>query len=124
MTSLAEQIGMDTVKGVVVEFYSRVRAHPQLSVPFLRVHDWPAHIHILTHFWWVTLGGNRYLSHNYEVAQKHEKAGFTPALLVEWLTLFTQTVQSAVPPELAVPWLDRAQRMGKSLTLMHEWHQQ
>ena len=122
MTSLAEQIGQDTVRRIVHDFYQRVRAHEALSVPFSRVTDWPQHLEILTHFWWVTLGGSRYLTHPYAVAERHEEAGFTPALLVDWLALFTETVNTALPAEQANPWLERAQRIGTSLRMMHAWH--
>ncbi|WP_083458694.1 group III truncated hemoglobin [Amantichitinum ursilacus] len=123
MQAVAQQIGQAQVRAVVTEFYSRVRAHPELGVPFQRVSDWPHHLDILTHFWWVTLGGEKYLGHRYEVTERHLAAGFTPALLDIWLALFTQTAHEMLPTEMADAWLERAQRIGKSLRILYVWQQ-
>lgn len=120
MQDIADDIGQERIHRVVDRFYDRIQQHPLLSQPFARVDDWPEHKAILTHFWWVTLGGKRYLNHPYAVARKHEEAGFTPALLQEWLTLFRATVQEEVPATLAAGWIERAERIGESLTYMHE----
>ncbi|MBV8656361.1 MAG: group III truncated hemoglobin [Burkholderiales bacterium] len=120
MQNVAEDITLPRVTQVVDDFYARVRQHPTLAGPFGRVTDWPAHLAHLTHFWWVTLGGKRYLDYRYNVPERHGAAGFTPALLDDWLTLFRQVVNAHLPPELADAWLARAERIGQSLTLMHE----
>lgn len=120
MQDIADAIGHEHVAAVVDLFYDRIQAHAQLQVPFARVHDWPAHKALLTHFWWVTLGGPRYLTHSYEVARRHEEAGFTPELLSDWLALFRATVQELLPDELAAGWIERAERIGRSLRYMHE----
>ncbi len=120
MQDIADAIGRERVTRVVDIFYDRIQQHPTLATPFQRVHDWPAHKAILTHFWWVTLGGKRYMDYPYMVARKHEEAGFTPALLQEWLTLFRTTVQEEIPATLAAGWMERAERIGESLTYMHE----
>lgn len=120
MTTLAEQIGLARLKAVVARFYAQVRAHPRLAAPFARVHDWPEHLDHLSHFWWVSLGGARYLDYRYAVPAKHAAAGFTPALLDDWLALFAHTLAAELPPELAEPWLARAEKIGQSLRLMHE----
>ena len=122
MQDIAHLIGRERVAEVVDQFYERVRRHPRLRVPFAAVEDWPLHKEILTHFWWVSLGGKRYLDYHYEVARKHMKAGFTPALLVEWLELFRQTLKEMLEPSLAEPWIERAELIGQSLTMMHEFH--
>lgn len=120
MQDIAEDIGRDRVARVVDTFYNRIQQHPTLATPFRRVHDWPGHKAILTHFWWVTLGGKRYLDYNYAVAHKHEEAGFTPALLADWLALFRQTIREQISEEpLAGGWIERAERIGESLTYMH-----
>lgn len=120
MRDIAHEIGRDRIAEVVAAFYSAVRQHPTLSVPFARVHDWPAHLEILTHFWWVTLGGERYLDYSYQVPAKHAEAGFTPELLQDWLALFQTTLTSHLPPDQAVPWIERARKIGTSLNLLHE----
>lgn len=121
MQDIADDIGRERVAAVVDRFYNRIQEHPSLAAPFAIVHDWPAHKEILTHFWWVTLGGERYLDYSYRVAVKHEEAGFTPALLVDWLALFRETIRESIPePALANGWIERAERIGESLTYMHE----
>ncbi len=123
MQNIAQDIGRERVARVVERFYAQVRQHPRLQAPFARVTDWPHHLEVLTHFWWVSLGGERYLQYPYAVARKHGEAGFTPELLADWLGLFQRTLEAELPPELTGPWLERAQRIGQSLTYMHE-HQQ
>lgn len=123
MRDIAEDIGHEWVALVVDRFYERVRHHPTLAAPFARVEDWPHHKALLTHFWWASLGGERYLKHNYEVPRRHAEAGFTPALLQDWLMLFRATLEAELPPELAAGWLDRARRIGESLTWLYESEQ-
>lgn len=120
MRNIASEIGLEAVRTVVHDFYARVRAHAALAVPFGKVADWPAHHEQLTHFWWVTLGGQRYLDYRYDVASRHAEAGFTPALLGDWLTLFRATLHDHIAAELAEGWLQRAERIAESLRLMHE----
>lgn len=120
MRDIAHEIGRDRVAETVAAFYSQVRQHPTLSVPFARVHDWPHHLEILTHFWWVTLGGERYLDYSYQVPSKHAEAGFTPELLIDWLTLFRKTLDAHLPAEQAEAWYARAEKIGRSLKMLHE----
>ena len=122
MKDLASQIGLDKVHAVVSDFYDRVQTHPRLAMPFAIVEDWPEHKAHLSHFWWVTLGGKRYREKPYSVAEKHALAGFTPALLQEWLALFRQTLAAHLPAEYSDEWLARAEHIGRSLELMHEFH--
>ncbi len=119
MKDIAELIGRERVARVVQVFYARIRQHPTLATPFARVHDWIQHEAILSHFWWVSLGGERYLDYSYTVARKHLEAGFTPELLVEWLALFREVLQAELPEELADGWFKRAELIGESLTHMH-----
>jgi len=111
MQDIAETIGRERVAAVVDHFYERIRQHPTLATPFAIVDDWPLHKEYLTHFWWVSLGGKRYLQYGYAVAQKHTEAGFTPALLVDWLTLFREVLVAEL----------RAEKIGESLRYMHEF---
>jgi hemoglobin len=119
MQDIADDIGRERVARVVDVFYERIQTHPILQGPFAGVHDWPSHKEILTHFWWVTLGGKRYLNYPYAVARKHNEAGFTPELLVDWLALFREVVNAELPPELADGWIKRAEVIGQSLNHMH-----
>lgn len=120
MQKIAQEIGKDGVERVVNRFYAKVRQHEKLKVPFARVTDWPHHLEVLTHFWWVGLGGERYLNYPYAVARKHGDAGFTPELLVDWLSLFHATLNEELAPTLAEQWYARAQQIGESLTYMHQ----
>lgn len=120
MRDIAEEIGLDQIGAVVARFYAQVREHPTLAQPFGRVADWSEHLSHLTHFWWVSLGGKRYLDYRYNVPQRHAAAGFTPALLSDWLALFRETLHANLPADLAEEWLQRAERIGQSLSLMHE----
>lgn len=123
MQDIAQTIGLDTVAAVVSDFYDQVQQHGTLKVPFGTVHDWPEHKAHLTHFWWVTLGGQPYRDKPYQVAHKHALAGFTPELLVDWLALFRQTLERHLTPELADQWYARAANIGRSLVYMHEFRQ-
>ncbi len=123
MQDIAEAIGRDRVAAVVDRFYNRIQQHPTLAAPFRIVQDWPQHKEYLAHFWWVSLGGQRYMTYGYRVAEKHAEAGFTPALLVDWLALFETVVQEELPPELAAGWLERAQKIGESLRYMYNFQQ-
>jgi hemoglobin len=109
------------VHAVVSDFYDRVQLHPALSQPFSIVSDWSHHKAHLAHFWWVTLGGERYRDEPYSVAEKHAVAGFTPALLQEWLALFQLVLTSHLSPEIAEQWYARAEHIGRSLVFMHEF---
>lgn len=123
MRDIAAEIGLDKVKAVVGDFYDRVQEHPTLARPFGIVDDWKEHKAHLSHFWWVTLGGRPYRNKPYQVAYKHAMAGFTPELLVDWLSLFRTTLDSHLPKDSGQEWFARAANIGRSLTLMHEARQ-
>jgi hemoglobin len=124
MEDIANQIGLEQVRKIVSEFYDLVQQHPTLAAPFAIVTDWPEHKAHLTHFWWVSLGGKRYREKPYSVAEKHAMAGFTPELLQDWLALFEQTLNRHLSAELARKWHARAEHIGRSLILMHEFRNQ
>src|SRR5688572_26728857 len=113
MKDIATQIGLEKVSAVVSDFYDRVQQHPRLAEPFEMVTDWPEHKAHLTHFWWVTLGGARYRNKPYNVAEKHALAGFTPALLRDWLALFRETLTEHLSAELCEQWNARAEHIGR-----------
>jgi len=121
MKDIADRIGRDKVHDVVDDFYERVRRHRTLAQPFSIVNDWPGHKAHLAHFWWVTLGGARYSDKPYSVAEKHHLAGFTPALLQDWLALFRETLSAHLAEDDCEEWYARAKHIGRSLELMHEF---
>jgi hemoglobin len=124
MRDIANEIGHEKVNQVVSDFYDRVQGHPTLAEPFAIVTDWPEHKEHLTHFWWVALGGSRYREKPYRVAEKHALAGFTPALLRDWLALFRKTLHAHLAPDHSAEWFARAENIGRSLVLMHEFRAQ
>lgn len=117
-----EAIGLDTIRRVVDDFYDRVQAHPTLSEPFRRVEDWPEHKARLTHFWWISLGGERYRDDQYRVAPAHMPLGITEELVDDWLRLFAATLDDHLSPALARAWLDRAEHMGRSIRMLASWN--
>jgi hemoglobin len=123
MQDIAHIIGLEKVREIVSIFYDRVQQHPTLAEPFGIVHDWVEHKEHLSHFWWGTLGGPLYRDKPYRVAQKHEEAGFTPALLHDWLALFHQTLHENLPDDQADAWFGRAMRIGQSLKMMYDFRQ-
>lgn len=123
MQDIAAAVGLEKVKEIIGDFYDRVQEHPTLARPFEIVEDWEEHKAHLSHFWWVTLGGRPYRNKPYQVAHKHAMAGFTPELLVDWLSLFRHTLNRHLPPDIAEGWFARAENIGRSLTLMHEARQ-
>jgi len=123
MQDIASDVGLDRVKGIISEFYDRVQEHPTLAQPFRIVDDWTEHKAHLAHFWWVTLGGRPYRDKAYRVSAKHAAAGFTPELLVDWLALFRETLIGHLPHGIAEQWYARAENIGRSLKLMHEFRQ-
>ena len=122
MHTTAETIGRERIAQVVDTFYERVQRDPGLAMPFSVVKDWPHHKDLITHFWWVTLGGERYMDYSYNVVKKHRAVGFTSGLLKHnWLPLFEQTLREQLPTDLADAWMAQAQRIGRSLDMNHQF---
>lgn len=111
-------IGRERIAAVVDDFYDRIQAHPSLAEPFRRVSDWPEHKARLTHFWWVSLGGEAYRDEQYRVGPAHVGLGVDEALVDEWLALFAATLADHLEPELARAWMSRAQSMGRSIRML------
>lgn len=116
-----EAIGLDTIRRVVDDFYDRIQRHPTLAEPFQRVGDWPEHKARLTHFWWLSLGGERYRDDQFRVGPAHMPLSITDELVTDWLTLFEATVRCHVEATLAEAWLQRARHMGRSIRMLADW---
>lgn len=108
----------EAVCRVVDDFYGRVQHHPTLAEPFKRVQDWPEHIARLSHFWWITLGGERYRNDQYHVLAKHMPIGITDALVDDWLALFRATLEDHLAPEQAEFWYGYADQLGQSIRML------
>jgi hemoglobin len=105
---------------VVDAFYRRVADDPVLKVPFSSVHDWPAHVARMTHFWWIRFGGAPYLMAQYNPVEKHFFAGFNADFLKRWLSLFRETVTANLRDDQSQFWALVTERMGHSLTIKNE----
>lgn len=103
---------------VVDVFYDRIQQHPTLAEPFRVVSDWSEHKAKLTHFWWVSLGGQAYADYQYSVISRHVSVGVTDQLVDDWLTLFDVTMREIISDELADAWMHRARHMGKSIRML------
>lgn len=114
-------IGLETIRQVVDDFYTRIQCHPTLAEPFMRVKDWPEHKARLSHFWWISLGGERYRDDRYRIAATHLPVGITDALVDDWLALFRATLDDYLEPDLAAHWYQRAEHMGRSIRMLAEW---
>lgn len=111
-------IGLARIRRVVDDFYDRIQRHPRLSEPFRVVEDWASHKARLTHFWWLSLGGEAYASYEYRVGAKHATVGINDELVDAWLALFRTTLDDHLPEALADAWFQRAARMGDSLRML------
>ncbi|MCO6441848.1 MAG: group III truncated hemoglobin [Nitrococcus mobilis] len=113
-----QPIDHETVCRVVDDFYGRVQSHPTLAEPFKRVKDWPEHIARLSHFWWITMGGERYRNDQYHVIAKHMPIGVTDALVDDWLALFHTTLEDHLTPEQTEFWYGYAEQLGQSIRML------
>lgn len=113
-----ELIGLDRIRAVVDDFYDRIQRHPTLAEPFRVVEDWPVHKERLVHFWWVSLGGERYRDYVYRVAPVHMQVGVKEEQVDQWLELFHATLLDHLDPDLAALWFSRAANMGRSIRMV------
>ena len=115
---LIEKTGIDDamIERLVRAFYTRVQADPLLGPVFAtRVHDWEAHIAKLCAFWSsVALMTGRY--HGTPMI-KHVKLPVDAGHFDRWLALFEATAREICPPQAAVHFIERAQRIAASLEL-------
>lgn len=116
------RIGLETVRAVVDDFYDRIQRHPTLAERFAVVEDWDEHKARLTHFWWISLGGQAYAPYRYRIGEKHAPVGVTHALVDDWLALFRTTLDDHLPTHLADAWIERAERMGDSLRMLSDFY--
>lgn len=114
----------DDISKVVSRFYQKVEKDALLQKPFSSVTEWPHHIERLTHFWWVRLGGKRYLDATYNPVVKHFEAGFNQVFLARWLDLFRETLQETLKPEQCEIWFFIASRMGEALSAKDHYYKQ
>lgn len=107
------------IRGLISEFYARVRSDPTLKPVFEDIigRNWEAHIETVRSFWlYVTGLDRRYNARNF--VRAHEKwPAIRAELLPRWLALFRETADELCTPSQAAVLIDIAQRMAETLEI-------
>ena len=111
------QITATDIATQVDTFYRRVQDDPLLGPVFaarIASDAWPAHLTRMRDFWsTILLGSGRYTGNPLLVHRG------IPALerghFRRWLELFEQVARERFAAPIAATWIDRAQRMGRTL---------
>lgn len=103
------------IAAVVADFYTQVRAHPDLGPVFAaHVSDWPAHEAKIAAFWRNAILLERGYDGN--PMQVHRAAGnVRPGMFDAWLGLFDSVLARQLPPDTARAWSALAHRIGRGL---------
>jgi hemoglobin len=111
-----DEVDEDMVEKLVRTFYARVREDRLIGPIFLRAigEDWEAHLVRLCDFWSsVALGTGRYKGTPMHAHLKLQ--GLAPEHFERWLDMFRATAREVCPPASADFFIDRAERIAKSL---------
>ena len=115
---IAERTGIDDamIDKLVRAFYGRTAQDPVLGPIFgAHIEDWEAHIAKLCDFWSsVALLTGRY--HGTPMAA-HMPMPLGSTEFDRWLAIFTETTKDVCPPEAAAHFVERANRIARSLEL-------
>jgi hemoglobin len=105
------------IHNLVHAFYARVRCDPLLGPIFnMRVEDWPAHLEKLCAFWSsVMLMTGRYKGT--PMKAHAELPQIAPEHFQRWLALFHATAREICPVAAASLFIDRSERIARSLQL-------
>ena len=113
----------DQIETLVATFYARIRCDQVLGPIFLAAigEDWTAHLKTMCDFWSSVMNtSGRYKG---KPIPAHVKLpGIEPGHFEHWLRLFSETVHSLFDRELAVLFLQRAERIAESLKLGFAFH--
>lgn len=106
------------IGALVREFYGRVRKDPRLGPIFASVirDDWEPHLEKMTDFWCAVVLKNGAYSGRPVPAHLRLKQVREDDFAI-WLDLFRETAASRCPPEVAAVFIDRAERIARSLSL-------
>lgn len=102
----------------VVEFYARLRKHPELGPIFERRLGgaWDSHMERLTDFWMTMLGGGTlYRGNPFDVHRKIEE--MAEHQFDDWLALFEAAANDTLPANLADQATEKAHRIANSLKM-------
>ena len=106
------------IGALVRDFYGRVRSDARLGPIFAAVirEDWGPHLEKMTDFWCsVILKNGAYSGRPVPAHLKLKQV--READFDIWLRLFRETADSRCPPEIAAVFVDRAERIARSLKL-------
>jgi hemoglobin len=105
------------ISALVRAFYGKARKDPLLGPLFdAHVEDWPAHFAKLDDFWSsVMLMSGRY--HGAPMPAHARLDGLGPDHFARWLDLFAETARETCPPAAAALFIDRSQRIARSLQM-------
>ena len=107
-----------SIGALVRAFYSRLRENQQLGPIFAReiTGDWEPHLEKMTDFWCsVILKTGDY--HGRPVPAHLKLNDVTEADFDIWLRIFAETAAALFAPQTAAVFVDRAERIAKSLKL-------
>ena len=122
-----ERVGWETPSGldeamirtVVDRFYADARSDPVIGPVFNRIiapEAWPQHLATIADFWSsMLLGTGRYAG---RPMPKHMALSeLSDAHFQRWLALFRRTVEELCPPDIAVLFIERSERIGNSFRM-------
>ncbi|MBB6355847.1 group III truncated hemoglobin [Aminobacter aganoensis] len=106
------------IGALVRDFYGRVRADARLGPIFAsQIHgDWEPHLEKMTDFWCSVILKNGAYSGRPVPAHLKLKQVREDDFDI-WLGCFRDTVEARCPPEVAVVFMERAERIARSLKL-------
>ncbi|MBW8447975.1 MAG: truncated hemoglobin [Arenimonas sp.] len=113
------EMGIDRafIDRLVETFYGRIQAHPRLGPVFdTRLSGrWPEHLAKMKAFW-TSIAFKNGAYGGKPVQAHHGLAGITEGLFVEWLALFSETLDDMKASEEARRWfMATADRIARSL---------
>ncbi len=111
-------VSEQAIHRLVDEFYTKIRADPELGPVFMRAipGDWGAHLSTMRNFWSsVMLTSGRYKGNPVAVHRRVEGIEFE--LFARWLALFSETCRELFDDALAQAFCGKAERIAESLKL-------
>lgn len=115
---VAEGVDRAFIGGIVRDFYTRVRKDERLGPIFARhiADNWEPHLEKMTAFWCsVILKTGEYHGRPVPAHLKLKEVRETDFAI--WLGLFRETVNERCAPEVAAVFIERAERIARSLQL-------
>jgi len=112
------QVTREFIGRLVRAFYAKIAREPRLGPIFAREIDghWEPHLEKMTEFWCsVILKTGTYQGR--PVPAHVKLADVTEADFAIWLRLFGETARELCAPEVAAVFIERAERIAKSLQL-------